>query len=236
MLTCVFSCWCSADVTTIGAVKDTTLYEHETGDLSNGAGSYLFVGKTANGDIRRGLILFDIAGNLPAGVNITNVVLTLNMSKSISGAQSVSLHSASTNWGEGASNAGANEGKGIAAENGDATWLHTFYSNNFWTVPGGDFDAAPVATVSVSGNGAYSWTTPGMGMDVQSWLDTPAANFGWLIQGNEAANTTAKRFDTRENGTEANRPALEIAYIIPEPHFCLIFPAAVLLALRRKRT
>ena len=218
----IFSFWCNADVMTIGAIKDTTLYENSTGDLSNGAGNHLFTGKTANGDIRRGLIMFDVAGSLPAGVNITNVALTLNMSKSISGAQNISLHTVSTAWGEGTSDAAANEGKGAAATDGDATWLHTFYSNDVWTVAGGDFAASPRATVSVSGNGAYSWSTPLMGMDVQTWLDTPVNNFGWLIQGNESANTTAKRFDTRESASEAIRPALEIAYIVPEPGLCLV--------------
>ena len=45
--------------------------------------------------------------------------------------------------------------------------------------------------------------------DVQSWLDNPASNFGWLVLGDETAIATAKRFDTRES---ASPPVLTIEY------------------------
>jgi hypothetical protein len=49
--------------------------------------------------------------------------------------------------------------------------------------------------------------------DVQSWFNTPASNFGWVIVGAEASGGgTAKRFDTREN---ANPPVLTISYTPP---------------------
>jgi len=35
-----------ADVTTIGSNKDNTLYENASGSLSNGAGSFFFVGQS----------------------------------------------------------------------------------------------------------------------------------------------------------------------------------------------
>ena len=50
--------------------KDNTLYEDASGNISNGAGDYLFAGTTAtaaSGAIRRGVIAFDIAGSIPAG-------------------------------------------------------------------------------------------------------------------------------------------------------------------------
>ncbi|MCP4246795.1 MAG: hypothetical protein GY778_07075, partial [bacterium] len=46
----------------IPAAKDNTLYEDSLGALSNGAGIYLFTGRTdvaANGKLRRGLVAFD---------------------------------------------------------------------------------------------------------------------------------------------------------------------------------
>ena len=52
--------------------------------------------------------------------------------------------------------------------------------------------------------------------DVQSWLDNPASNFGWLVLGDETASATAKRFDTRES---ASPPMLTIQYI-PGPELC----------------
>jgi hypothetical protein len=49
--------------------------------------------------------------------------------------------------------------------------------------------------------------------DVQSWFNTPASNFGWVIVGAEGSGGgTAKRFDTREN---ANPPVLTISYTPP---------------------
>jgi spore coat protein A len=52
--------------------------------------------------------------------------------------------------------------------------------------------------------------------DVQSWLNTPANNFGWLVLGDESASTTAKRFETRESSSP---PLLTIQYtpLIPTP-------------------
>jgi len=48
-----------------------------------------------------------------------------------------------------------------------------------------------------------------MRVDVQSWLDDPASNFGWLVFGDESQILTAKRFDTRES---ASPPLLTIIY------------------------
>jgi serine protease len=48
--------------------------------------------------------------------------------------------------------------------------------------------------------------------DVQSWLDNPATNFGWLVLGDESTGTTAKRFDSRES---TSPPVLTIEYTEP---------------------
>ena len=48
--------------------------------------------------------------------------------------------------------------------------------------------------------------------DVQDWLDNPANNFGWIVIGDESSSRTAKRFDSRENPTEGNRPQLTVNY------------------------
>src|SRR5207248_8531965 len=53
-----------------------------------------------------------------------------------------------------------------------------------------------------------------MAADVQSWLDDPASNFGWLVLGNEATSTTSKRFDTRETTTP---PVLTVEYTESAP-------------------
>ncbi len=119
--------------------KDNTLYEYDPaeGDHSNGAGFHFFAGENGMGELRRGVLAFDISGIIPAGSTITAVSLTM------------------------------------------------------------------------SGIGQYTWSSTQMVADVQSWLDDPASNFGWLVLGNETTIATAKRFDTRES---ASPPMLTIQY------------------------
>src|SRR5437588_438391 len=77
-------------------LADDTLYQVSTADpsqqLSNGAGQFFYVGRTNQGanDIRRGVIKFDLSG-VPAGSTITSVTLTLQMSKTRNGAQTIGL-------------------------------------------------------------------------------------------------------------------------------------------------
>jgi hypothetical protein len=196
---------------------DNTLYEDPNGSLSNGAGAHFFAGRaasTANGAIRRGLIRFDIASSLPPTATIVGATLYLTMSQTIAGPQLLTLHRVTATWGEGSSAAAGNEGIGALAAAGDATWLHRFYSSTLWTMPGGDFVATASATTTVAGIGSYSWSAPGMVSDVQTWLDAPPTNDGWLLLGNEATSITAKRFDTKENPNPNSRPLLVVTYLL----------------------
>ncbi|MHC4948735.1 MAG: DNRLRE domain-containing protein, partial [Planctomycetota bacterium] len=204
-----------ADVVNIPADKDNTLYENASGALSNGAGEHFFAGRadTSNPEpLRRGLIEFDIDGAIPAGSTINSVTLTLVMSRTRGGIEPVSLHRVLADWGEAGSVAAGQEGGGGAAQTGDATWLHTSFSTTFWTSPGGDFSPTASATQNVGGNGSYSWSSAGMVADVQAWLDGTLDNHGWLLLGNESTNKTAKRFESRENGTTGNRPVLVVDF------------------------
>jgi len=196
------------------ASQDNTLYESDTGALSNGNGAHFFAGKTGISSIRRGLLAFDIAGNIESGASIDSAILTLRMSRtSTTTSRIVSLHKILSSWGEGESNALANEGVGAAAESGDATWIHTFYDTIFWADSGGDFSDVVSAAESVGEINSYTWnSTPELVADVQSWLDSPSTNYGWILIGDESERTTAKRFDTKENDTESNRPILRVIY------------------------
>jgi hypothetical protein len=192
--------------------KDNTLYEYDSaeGDHSNGAGFHFFAGENAMGELRRGVLAFDIAGTIPAGSTITAVSLTMNMSMTPAGALTVELHKLLADWGEGTSHAPMGEGDGAPATPNDATWRHRFFDSIFWTTQGGDFLATVSASQSVGGVGQYTWSSAQMVADVQSWLDNPASNFGWLVLGDETAIATAKRFDTRES---ASPPMLTIQFI-----------------------
>jgi len=200
---------------TIEASKDNTLYEDVAGATSNGAGENFFVGRSnqLTGSIRRGLISFNLVGQIPSNATITSVTLTLSMSRSNPGEQTVNVHRVLADWGEGSSNANANEGGGALAATNDATWLHRFFSSAVWSSPGATYAAAASASQTIGTIGSYSWgSTSALVSDVQAWLNTPSSNFGWVLIGNEAAAGNAKRFDTRENATSVNRPRLTVVY------------------------
>lgn len=158
----------------------------------------------------------DIDGSVPAGATITSATLTLNLSMTRPGSPNMTLHRLTSDWGEGASNAGVPGGGGAPTATGDATWIHTFASGQFWTTPGGDFVGTASATQSVGDLlGVYSWTSAQLVADVQDMLDTPAGDYGWILRGDEVTDQSAKRFDTRENFTPGNRPVLTVEFDPP---------------------
>ena len=199
---------------TISPSQDNTIFETPVGN-SNGSGDHLFSGLTAGSSIRRALLEFDIAANVPAGATITGVSLDLTVDQSVSGALPMTLNTISSNWGEGASAAVGPGGNGAAAQLNDATWLNSFFPSTLWTTAGGDFNSTASASANVAGNGLYTWTSAQLAADVQSWLDAPAGNNGWMLIGDESTTQSAKRFCSRENTTASNRPALSITYTMP---------------------
>lgn len=201
-----------ADTVTLNPIQDATLYEQAEGTLANGAGQYLFAGRTSTPRTRRALLSFDIANAVPAGATVTSVTLTLNMSKTVAVTHAHSLHRVLRAWGEGGADDAADEGDGTAAAGGDATWLHTFSDNITWQTAGGDFDASASATTSVGALGVYSWSSTGLVADVQTWLDQPTTNFGWMLLGDETGGRTAKRFDSRQHATSSKRPVLTVGF------------------------
>jgi hypothetical protein len=203
----------------IPAAQDNTLYENAAGSLSNGAGSGFFAGRSsqANGSIRRGVISFNIASTVPSGAHVDSVRLRLHLSQTQTAVQQgISLHRLLASWGEGSSNATlSGGGSGAPAATGDATWIHRFFDTSFWSAPGGDFSPDTSATNSVADTGFYVWgPSPTMRGDVQAWLDNPAANYGWIVWGNEATSATSKRFDSRQHPDTSHRPALTVWYSI----------------------
>ncbi len=229
----------AADVISLGASKDNTLYESATGSLSNGAGPAMFVGRTSQGtgSIRRAVLAFDVAGAIPAGAIIQGVTLKLHNTAANIDDETLAFQRLITDWGEGSSIAGGSGGSGGPAEVGDATWLHTFFDADLWTTPGGDFDPVISAATTVGGPGSYTWdSTTQLVDDVQLFLDDPAMNFGWILLGNENLSGTAKKFDAREGLDPALQPVMTVNYSpVPEPTTLMMLIAAVLPALVGRR-
>ncbi len=200
---------------TFNPSKDNTLFFSTAGnETSNGAGPHFFTGRNRNGNIRRGVLAFDVSA-IPEGALVTEVTLDMNVSNARGGAQDIGLYRMTADWGEAGSMAtGSGLGIPAPAQTGDATWLHRVFNSVMWTMPGGDFDTSAMsASESVDGVGSYNWgSTAKMIADVQFWVDNPDSSFGWIVMGNEAATSTAKRLDSKEHPTEGSRPALTVTY------------------------
>jgi spore coat protein A len=204
-------CWASpaaAAQVTIDPIRDNTIADgvdpgsgEDFKDNSSGACEYLFSGTTNDTFARRTLLQFDIAGNVPAGSSINSVTLTLTVNRSGDNQDAtMTVHPVSLSWGEGTATCGPRGGgQGDPAGPGDATWLDAEFGSVTWTNPGGDFGGASATALVGSGNGVQGvWSSAAMASEVQSWLDSPATNFGWIVVGDEGRSPTSRRFSSRE--------------------------------------
>ena len=224
LLPVFFSGQLMAEVLLLEPQKDNTLFEDAQGRFSNGAGQYLFMGRTGGDNgidrlLRRALLRFDLSA-IPQGSEISSVELQLTIDKVPGGSTGgiSTLHRLLGDWGEGTSNAPGPEGQGTGAASGDATWVHTFFATNTWNAAGGDF----IATASQSANFSASPQTltflssTQLLADVSAWVNDPAANFGWILLGDEPAVQNARRLLSREHADSLNRPRLMVDYTAVE--------------------
>jgi glucose/arabinose dehydrogenase len=206
---------------TLTAVKDNSMFS-ESGalnqPLSNGQGP-LFVGTSANSEIRRALLQFDLSG-VPAGSRFSSAMLQMHVTASETGSASqrnTLLHRVLASWGEGPS---FNPGAGAAALEGDATWLHRFYSATApipWENEGADFSPVVSAAIGInSQTGFRSLFGPQLTRDVHDWLAVAGSNHGWLLTSSDApAVATTKTLASREDGIVARRPTLTLVHASP---------------------
>ncbi len=224
-------------VSLTGSNHDTTIFSGGTTN-SLGAGVGMFVGTDANGalGVKRALVSFDVAHNVPSGSIIQTVTLTLTLGQ-VAGAgptftggdttpREIDLHKVTASWGEGTTGQGnpiTLDGHGFAAGDGDATWADRAFSATTplaWNTAGGDFSST-ISGSQIIGNPhnnttQFTWSGPGMVADVQSWLNSgDTNNFGWiLVNTDETDSKTFRAFFTRESSTL--QPSLTIIYV-PEP-------------------
>jgi hypothetical protein len=207
--------WSAPANVTIRAAADTTLISGEpTNNL--GGSSTLIVGTTAQDSTAHMLIRFDLGTNLPAGAVITGVVFNLTVTKaSVSGpASTFEVHRLLLPWGEGTGNGST----GSAAKPDAATWRDRFAPDTPWSEPGaaapGDYSAVVSASAHVDQPAPYAFGfTSNLVADVQTWLDHPDLNFGWLLRSqSEAVPQTARRIASREDPTAP--PTLVLSYVV----------------------
>ena len=228
------------DLVSLSASRDATLYESFDGSLANGAGQYLFAGKTNQNLARRSVIWFDIGAFVPSDATITSVRLLLNVSQANGGNRTMTVHRALTAWTTGASDPDGTEAPGAPARAGDATWLHRSADGAggglLWQSVGGDFAAASASLLTTT-SGLQTWSSAGLVADVQSYLANPSANLGWFILGDESATGTARRFDSADSAAFGGIvPRLEIEFTpIPTPAAGAVLAFAALTRVRRRR-
>lgn len=197
--------------------KDATIIESPKGDLANSEGQTIFVGLTGQpqDSKRRGLIAFDLS-EIPRRSRILSVTLAMNVQSSANGDQptTVNLYRVLKFWREGTSL--SQGGRGAQAEPGDATWIHSVYPTRRWARPGGDYLRVSSAKAEVRGAGTYTWnSTRRLVADVQSWVNSPGRNFGWILIGDESQAPTAKVFHSSESTQEASQPQLTVTFRPP---------------------
>ena len=246
------------DVVELEPVADTTLIE--TAPNNNlGAAWFFNAGSATTGTRNHGLLRFDFTGIIPAGAVIESAQLTLSVTRQpAAGGQdsTFGLYRVLRPWGEGdkthqgTPEAPISPGLGTPAGVNDATWNDRFaLSGQPWTAPGAapneDYTSLASSVQFIQGilESPYVFSsTPELVNDVQSWLDQPAANFGWMLISDaesEGIPSTARSFGARENADPALRPHLMVTYTpVPEPGTAALWSVGVLGAVwlsRRKR-
>jgi hypothetical protein len=214
-----------ADTVTLFPVADATLIELRPSN-SMGAGNFINSGTTQNGNSNRALLKFDVAAAVPSGSTITDVGLYVTVTRDpVDGynPSPSSLRRMLRPWGEGANPTPiTSPGFGLPALPGDATWSHSSWGTNAWTVPGGlegvDFSAtiSTTATIAEQRTKPYFFESGGTIADVQFWLDHPESNFGWMLKSeDELSRFTARRFGSRELEDAGESPQLVITFLLP---------------------
>ena len=217
-----FGSWPAAAVELVFTPSaDTTIFfsgDAATGastEASNARGENLSVGQDAGGILRRALIRFDLSSIAPGAIVHSAELVLFNASPRHRGDYDVTLHRLLRGWGEGPSNGGSAGASGTAGV-GDATWVRAVHPNLAWDTPGGDFvPEASASTLVGIPSRSYAWSSSSMAADVQSWIDAPGTNHGWLLRGFETQSQNAKLFSSRESGI---MPTLTLQVTpVPEP-------------------
>ena len=170
--------------------------------------------------IRRALVEFDIAGNIPAGSTIDSVTLTLNANLTPDTLnRNMSLFTRSPGLGRG--NAGLRAERRRRGPRSQPRRRDLARRQ----VPAGALDQRRGRLRFVERHGIRAadrlrgvgqrGPAPGLLVDVQSWFVTPAGNEGWLIQGDETQDTTTRRFYSREGAVP---PVLVVDFTPPAGH------------------
>ncbi|MDP1774276.1 MAG: DUF4347 domain-containing protein [Methylobacter sp.] len=143
---------------------------------------------------QQSLISFDLS-SIPAGSIVTGASVTFTASSALALLPSVDMYKMLSPWAENTSTWNT-LGSGVSIDNIEAS--NTADAN--WGAVIGLGGTATFASASVAST-------------VQSWINNPASNNGWLL----TAGVTSVQFYSSEEATIAYRPQLSVTYTAPTP-------------------
>ena len=142
--------------------------------------------------VQRGVIRFDLEGLLPDRIQITSADLYV-YDNADGPDMTVDLHPLQRAWAE-----------------GEVTYNQAA-SGQPWTQPGGDFDAAAVASLHLQG-GTPGYVSTSILDAVRTWAADPASNHGLLLDVSQAGYNSARTLVASDYWDVGKRPYLKIIY------------------------
>lgn len=139
-------------------------------------------------------------GTIPRAASIRSAVLRLDaLAAPSGGGGAVTVHRVTRTWSEGTQNgSGTADGATWTTQDGIAAWSNV----------GGDYESAPSASRNVVDSNWHGWE---IGPLVQEWVSGRIANQGLLLK----SDATTVKFASSDDGTTAQRPALDLTYALP---------------------
>ena len=172
-----------------GFGKDNTLSQAFP-SVSFGQSNLLGVG-TTGASANRSVIYFDLSA-VPVNSTVMNATLFLYAPNPPSGSPLINAYLLSRPF------------------NGSATW-NSFDGSNAWLAPGGDFNATPVGSATVSG---FGWSAFNATVAAQSWVDNQSRNNGLLLKlQDESSAASVFFYSSNESVATGMVPYLAVTYV-----------------------
>jgi hypothetical protein len=154
---------------------------------------------------KRALLLFDLSG-LPAGATIDSAELFLTKVSGSTTGVLLNVHRVLQAWDEGA---------GLCGGNATEVDWWTRTSSFSWAANGGDYDTAVLASVTVSTDQEYSWSSPALTALAAQWFTGSTPNHGLILGSPDNTGSDNQVFGARNNPAFADRPRLVVGFRIP---------------------
>lgn len=180
--------------TNIDSVSPTTNY---------GLCVQLITNRSGGSDLgnRRLLVQFDLS-SIPFGVTIDSAELKLSKVGGANPGVDFNIHRVTGAWDEGVA------GCGGAIDTAD--WNQRLAATN-WGTAGGDYDPAALATVNITIDQEYTWSSPALTTLVSNWYLGITNNYG-LIGGSPDSGTDDRIFASKGYVPTSSRPKLVVGY------------------------